>query len=106
MHEQEEVRESGRFDVSDLLSSPFGLQGREQVPSAERANALAPQGEELLQLEERMSIGEGEPAVTAIPGGLGPEQLLDSSLHLVIMKVFKEMVRKSRETRGRRRFDG
>lgn len=53
MHQQEEVREGGRFDASESLRSTFRLQGREQVPSAERANTLRPQGEELLRLHVR-----------------------------------------------------
>lgn len=53
VHEQEEVRQGGCLDVSDFLSSPVRLQGREQVPSAERANALTPQGEEVPQLRVR-----------------------------------------------------
>lgn len=50
VHEGAEGREGGRIDVSAFLRSPSRLQGRAQVPSAERANALAPQGEELLRL--------------------------------------------------------
>lgn len=53
MHQQEEGREGGRLMSATLRAA---LQGREQVPSAERAHALAPQGEELLQLQERMSM--------------------------------------------------